>query len=327
MERAHAPRLPGGGGGRCAAGGLSLAGQGGSCRNGRAACSRRGGDRQGPDRSGDARHEPGPRRQPAAGGYLAPGRCRAWRRSRRGGFKDGDSRIKKQVQRFRLYAFDAEDPAIGELTAGAATVERLAWSVRLATHQGRLVRFQQPARQRRDYRPACRARRGPVLRRRCRSRAHAGHRRRQARPSPAPRSTTAVAIRSTASSAASGRARRRPGRAQDRLRRGACWVRAAGRQVELAGRCRHHLLADNDGRHDDWCDGPVTAEVTLAGGRRVTAEPWVACVGPHFTLRSRRSPRSTTSSRTAVSSKAGANRQPCRCRSAATSTRPSAGSR
>lgn len=48
-------------------------------------------------------------------------------------------------------------------------------------------------------------------------------------------------------------------------------------------------FADNNGWHDDWCDGPVTAEIKLLGDQPVapewdgTVEPaWVACVGPNF---------------------------------------------
>ncbi|MEL6887972.1 MAG: CTQ-dependent glycine oxidase GoxA, partial [Pseudomonadota bacterium] len=41
-------------------------------------------------------------------------------------------------------------------------------------------------------------------------------------------------------------------------------------------------FADNDAWHDDWCDGPVTAQVII-GGEVFEAEPsWVACVGPNF---------------------------------------------
>ncbi len=42
-------------------------------------------------------------------------------------------------------------------------------------------------------------------------------------------------------------------------------------------------FADNDGWHDDWCDGPVTATVQMANGVTFEADPaWVACVGPNF---------------------------------------------
>ena len=37
-----------------------------------------------------------------------------------GGFKDGTEKLKKQVQRFRVYAFDDQDRVIGELTADDA---------------------------------------------------------------------------------------------------------------------------------------------------------------------------------------------------------------
>lgn len=46
-----------------------------------------------------------------------------------GGFKDGEGRIKRQAARFRIYAYDAQDRAIGELTAAEADIK---WTVRLA---------------------------------------------------------------------------------------------------------------------------------------------------------------------------------------------------
>ena len=60
-----------------------------------------------------------------------------------GGFKDGDQSIKKQVQRFRIYAFDDQDRVIGEITAADA---KIAWRGPCRQHQGGLVRLQQPAR-------------------------------------------------------------------------------------------------------------------------------------------------------------------------------------
>jgi hypothetical protein len=46
-----------------------------------------------------------------------------------GGFKDRKGRIKRQAARFRVYAYDAQDRALGELTASEADLK---WSVRLA---------------------------------------------------------------------------------------------------------------------------------------------------------------------------------------------------
>lgn len=46
-----------------------------------------------------------------------------------GDFKDGEQLIKKQVQRFRIYAFDDQDRVIGEVTANDA---RITWNVHVA---------------------------------------------------------------------------------------------------------------------------------------------------------------------------------------------------
>ena len=61
-----------------------------------------------------------------------------------GGFKDGDQLIKKQVQRFRLYAFDDQDRVIGEVTADDAEI---AWDVHVANTKAAWYGLQQPARQ------------------------------------------------------------------------------------------------------------------------------------------------------------------------------------
>lgn len=49
--------------------------------------------------------------------------------------------MKKQVQRFRVYAFDDENRVIGEVTGDGIT-----WGVHLANTRARVVRVQQPAR-------------------------------------------------------------------------------------------------------------------------------------------------------------------------------------
>lgn len=42
-------------------------------------------------------------------------------------------------------------------------------------------------------------------------------------------------------------------------------------------------FSDNDGWHDDWCDGPVQASVTFEDGTKMEADTaWIACIGPNF---------------------------------------------
>lgn len=56
-----------------------------------------------------------------------------------GNFKDGLETIKKQVQRFRVYAFDADDKIIGEVTG-----EDITWGVQLANTKANWYGFNNP---------------------------------------------------------------------------------------------------------------------------------------------------------------------------------------
>jgi hypothetical protein len=55
-----------------------------------------------------------------------------------GGFKDREGRIKRQAARFRIYAYDASDRVLGELTADEADIK---WSVRLANSKASFEMF------------------------------------------------------------------------------------------------------------------------------------------------------------------------------------------
>ena len=57
------------------------------------------------------------------------------------GFKDGDRLLKKQVQRFRIYAFDDKGQVIGELTAANAVIE---WDVHVANTKAAWYGFNNP---------------------------------------------------------------------------------------------------------------------------------------------------------------------------------------
>ncbi|XXY50161.1 LodA/GoxA family CTQ-dependent oxidase [Sorangium sp. So ce269] len=55
-----------------------------------------------------------------------------------GGYKDAQGRVKRQAARFRIYAYDAEGRALGELTAAHATIR---WRVELANRKASFTRF------------------------------------------------------------------------------------------------------------------------------------------------------------------------------------------
>lgn len=196
-----------------------------------------------------------------------------------GGFKDGTDRIKKQVQRFRVYAYDDRDRVIGELTAADAKIE---WRVHVANTKAAWYGFTNPldngavapglpGKQRNQYFRAPERRERMLL------------------IDPGP-----VTI--------AGSEVNRDGGSPDHAMVGRFWdsldVSLGQVRTDAAGRllvmpadglsgsptgAPITSFADNDGWYDDWCDGPVDATVTLADGRVLRADgAWIACVGPNF---------------------------------------------
>ena len=197
-----------------------------------------------------------------------------------GNFKDGGERIKKQVQRFRVYAFDADDNIIGEITGSDIT-----WGVHLANTKANWYGFNNPL-DNGDLAPGLPSKK-----------------RNQYFVSDQDREENLIIDGGALEISGLGT---NPGGTDPAYRfEGTFW----GGQAEAArvglGQLRTdeagRLLvvppdgvsnspanaaitsfADNDAWHDDWCDGPVTARVTI-GGTVFEAEPsWVACVGPNF---------------------------------------------
>lgn len=194
-------------------------------------------------------------------------------------YKDGDLLVKKQVQRFRVYAFDDRDRVIGEVTAADAEI---AWHVHLANTKAAWYGFNNPL----DNGELA-----PGL---------PGQKRNQYFVSDARRQEMLVIDGGERTIA--GPSVNTDGGHPDHAFSGSFWKSATVRLGELRTDEAGRLLvvppdgisdapngaditsfADNDGWHDDWCDGPVRAMVTLADGRELDAEPsWVACVGPNF---------------------------------------------
>lgn len=58
-----------------------------------------------------------------------------------GGFKDRDQRVKKQVQRFRIYGFDSEGRVVSEITTDNAEIE---WTVHVANTKAAWYQFSNP---------------------------------------------------------------------------------------------------------------------------------------------------------------------------------------
>tara|TARA_R110000868_G_scaffold97614_2_gene268478 strand:- start:90777 stop:92801 length:2025 start_codon:yes stop_codon:yes gene_type:complete len=197
-----------------------------------------------------------------------------------GGFKDGEQLIKKQVQRFRVYAFDDQDRVIGEVTADDDTT--IEWHVHVANTKAAWYGFNNPL----DNKELA-----PGL---------PGQMRNQYFVSDADREKMLVI--DPGNKKISGKSINYDGKMPEhsmdghfynteRVNLGQLRTDDAGRLLVVPGDGKSNSpvnaaitsFADNDGWHDDWCDGPVTAKVTLSDGSEMDAESaWIACVGPNF---------------------------------------------
>jgi hypothetical protein len=197
-----------------------------------------------------------------------------------GGFKDGTQRIKKQVQRFRVYAFDDQNRVIGELKHDGTT--RVQWQVHVANTKAAWYGFNNPL-DNGDLAPGL-----------------PGQLRNQYFVSDQQRERMLIidggqkTIQGASINAAGTDIDyAMKGRFFDQVDVGLGQIRTDeqgrllvfppdGISASPAG-SPITSFADNDGWHDDWCDGPVRATVTLPDGRTVQADPaWVASVGPNF---------------------------------------------
>lgn len=195
-----------------------------------------------------------------------------------GDFKDAGRKIKKQVQRFRVYAFDQHDKVIGEVTSDAA---RIGWKVQLANTKAAWYETNTPW----DNSGTATHQTSP---KRNRDIVAGAERERMLVIDGGELSIGGNSVNGDSAD---------PRYAFQGMFWGAEKVHLGHLQTDPAGRLLVvppnglsrsptgrgiTSISDNDGWHDDWSDGPVTATVTI-GARRFTAEPaWVACVGPNF---------------------------------------------
>lgn len=196
-----------------------------------------------------------------------------------GRYKDGTEKIKKQAQRFRVYAFNAAGETIREITSAEAKIE---WRVRVANTKGAWYGFNNPL----DNGESA-----PGL---------PGSMRNQAFTDWKTRGEMLVI--DSGSHTISGAGINRNGTDPARAMMGRFWkkenVKLAALGTDDAGRlivfpgdgvARSAIpnnpitnFSDNDGWYDDWCDGPVEARVTLNGQTIDAENAWVASCGPDF---------------------------------------------
>ncbi|WP_424975132.1 CTQ-dependent glycine oxidase GoxA [Dinoroseobacter sp. S124A] len=195
-------------------------------------------------------------------------------------FKDGGERIKKQVQRFRVYAFDAEDQVIGEVTG-----DEINWGVHLANTKANWYGFNNPldngdlapglpSKKRNQYFVSNADREENLL-------IDGGARQITGASTNADGGDPAYRFEGTfwggqpdAIQVGLGQLRTDPD--------GRLLVVPPDGVSDSPSDAAITSFSDNDAWHDDWCDGPVTAQVEI-DGQTFEAEPaWVACVGPNF---------------------------------------------
>ncbi len=198
-----------------------------------------------------------------------------------GGFKDGNQKIKKQAQRFRIYAFDKKGRVIKEITEGNDTIT---WSVKVANTKAAWFSFNNPL----DM-----GKLAPGLPGKRRNDFFVGKEREVLEVSPDEVSISGISINKD------GLDKRFimddtfwKGSNQKNVSLGDVRTDNKGRLIVMPSdgvsdsAMKQNPIdnfADNDGWYDDWADGYVKAKVTLANGTTLDVEPsWIACCGPDF---------------------------------------------
>ncbi len=194
-----------------------------------------------------------------------------------GGFKDGEGRIKKQVQRFRVYGYDEQGRVVRELGTG----DDLRWQVHIANTKPAWYGFSNaldrhgqapgiPGAQRNAAIPPERREDMLVI-------------------DPGPREIAGAATNADGSDTAYSM----EGRFWQKLdvHLGHLRTDENGRLLVFpaSGISRSAIeqnpvrdFTNNDAWHDDWADGWVKATVTIDGEDHECDPAWVVCCGPKF---------------------------------------------
>jgi hypothetical protein len=195
-------------------------------------------------------------------------------------YKEGNSLIKKQVQRFRIYAFYKDNQVIKEITGEDAEIE---WSVHLANSKASWYEFHNPL-DNGDLAPGIPgAKRNPEIQ---------GN---QEREKQLIVDGGEVSINGINTNLAGGESKyQAQGVFQSKTKvflgelrtdeKGRLLVYPGdGKSLSPSG-AKITSFADNADWIDDWCDGPVKATVRLKNSSLALKadSAWVACAGPNF---------------------------------------------
>ena len=195
-------------------------------------------------------------------------------------YKDGTSLIKKQVQRFRIYAYDKGNNVIGEITSNEADIT---WGTHLANTKAAWYEFYNPL-DNRELAP-------PIPGKKRNSKVKSNQQReRELVVNPG-----LVEITGTNTNAEGTEQKYQcmdEFMHSTQIKLGHLQTDPKGRLLVFPGDGVSTSptgqgitsFADNDEWIDDWCDGPVFASVRLkSNGQTLQAEhAWVASAGPNF---------------------------------------------
>lgn len=198
-----------------------------------------------------------------------------------GGYKEGPSKIKKQAQRFRIYAFDNKNRVVREVTA---KTDKIHWKVKVANAKAAWYEFNNPL----DMGTFA-----PGLAGKLRNNFYVGEEREILEIAP---DETKIKGKNTNSDGKDltkymvGDFWEEPNKVSVNL--GHLRTDKDGRLIVVPGdgvgnsamrQSPIDNFADNDGWYDDWADGYVKAEVSLDGVTNMEVEPaWVSCCGPNY---------------------------------------------
>jgi hypothetical protein len=194
-----------------------------------------------------------------------------------GGFKQGPNRVKKQVQRFRVYGYDDQGRVVRELGA----TDGLRWSVHVANSKAAWYGYSNAMDGGTDAPGIPNALRNADI-------------------EPALREEMLVI--NPGEVRIDGASKNADGRDQAYRMAGRFWKTIpvtlghlrtddAGRLLVFPGDGVSNTalpqnpvrdFTNNDGWHDDWCDGWVKASVSIGGSNIDCESAWVVCCGPKF---------------------------------------------